>query len=113
MMKRLVVTKWINEAREERARQLSLPTLTLKEVKSWPDPLGQTIVSEVEAVKKTDTAFVVVRYSDDKAWAGPWIKDGKLFTTVESRMYKFASRQDAELAIEREGFAFRVDVFEV
>jgi hypothetical protein len=121
MTKGHIMMKWINEAREERVRQLSLPTLTWREMKSWPDPFGQTIVREVsEPVKKldfeiseeTDVKFVVVRYSDDKAWAGPWVKDGKLFTTMESKMYKFSSREDAERAAELENFGFRVDVFE-
>lgn len=120
------ILKIIRDARAERARQRELPRLTFTEMKSWADPLGREVVREAdpfavdgvaerepERVFDKKSVYVIVRYKDSKAWAGPWISNGKLFTSVESKMYKFPTKNLALDAVDREKFDFRVDVFEI
>jgi hypothetical protein len=59
--------------------------------------------------------WIVVRYSNNKVWAGPWRGDGKLWTTAESKYGLFASEEEAEKSAEGEypAFNFRWGVFEL
>jgi hypothetical protein len=109
--------KIIDELREERAYIKSLPALTRAEMKKWNDPFGKSRSVDVDAIveAKVDeqARFVIVRYSDGKAWAGPWLNNGTLFSSVESKWYVFKSEADAWQAIERENFKFRTEIFEL
>ena len=109
--------KIISELREERAYIKSLPVLTRAEMKKWSDPFGKARedVAEVivEEKAEVEARFVIVRYSDGKAWAGPWLNNGTLFSSVESKWYVFKSEADAWQAVERENFKFRTEIFEL
>jgi hypothetical protein len=109
--------KIIDELREERAYIKSLPVLTRAEMKKWSDPFGKARedVAEVIVEEKAEeqARFVIVRYSDGKAWAGPWLNNGTLFSSVESKWYVFKSEADAWQAVERENFKFRTEIFEL
>jgi hypothetical protein len=109
--------KIVNELREERAYIRSLPVLTRVEMKKWSDPFGNARDRVVDVVveEKTEkqTLFVIVRYSDGKAWAGPWLNNGTLFSSVESKWYVFKNEVDAWQAVERENFKFRTEILEL
>lgn len=104
---------------EKSARAKRLPPLTRAEMLEWRDPFGRAMLisdsafAEQKSKAEKKKRFVVVRYSDGKAWSGPWLNDGKRFSSVESKWYYFLREEDAEQAVEREGFDFRVDVFEM
>ena len=107
----------VSELREERAYIRSLPVLTRAEMKKWNDPFGKASDVDVDVIVEEKTEeqvrFVIVRYSDGKAWAGPWLNNGTLFSSVESKWYVFKSEADAWQAIERENFKFRTEIFEL
>jgi len=119
MMKRKNIVSVLQSLSEKSARTKRLPPLTRAEMSKWGDPFGREMLTSASAfAQQKEKAekkkqFVVVRHSDGKAWSGPWLNDGKRFSSVESKWYYFLREEDAEQAVEREGFDFRVDVFEM
>ena len=119
MMKRKNIVHVLQSLSEKSARAKRLPPLTRAEMREWRDPFGRVMLTSASAfAQQKEKAekkklFIVVRHSDGKAWSGPWLNDGKRFSSVESKWYYFLREEDAEQAVEREGFDFRVDVFEM
>lgn len=114
--------KIVREFREERAYIKSLPAISRADMRKWDDPFGRARLvdapvvvapQKVEEKVEEEKRFVIVRYSDSKAWAGPWLNNGTLFSSVESKWYVFKSEADAWQAIERENFKFRTEIFEL
>lgn len=119
MMKRKNIVSVLQSLSEKSARAKRLPPLTRAEMSKWRDPFGREMLTSASAfAQQKEKAekkkrFVVVRHSDGKAWSGPWLNDGKRFSSVESKWHYFLREEDAEQAVEREGFDYRVDVFEM
>jgi len=121
MKRREKIFSVMKKAREKSVSKKRLPPLTRAEMSKWRDPFGRAVSIDARAIaqQKTETEtekqkrFVVVRYSDGKAWTGPWTNNGKLFSSVERKWFYFKSEADAEQAAARENFDYRVDVFEM
>lgn len=122
MIKGRMMLKIVREFRDERAYIKSLPAFTRADMKKWNDPFGRARLvdvpvvvapQKVEVKVEEEARFVIVRHNDGKAWAGPWVNNGKLFSSVESKWYVFKSEADAWQAVERENFKFRTEIFEL
>lgn len=82
---------------------------------TWAAPTGEPLAHGQPGQDEFFEAkqFVVVRYRDGKAWAGPWRGNGDLFSSVPSKWCVFSDYESAKKEALRSEFNFRVDVLEM